>query len=78
LQNRTKTCSNWLHYFKFANNLLNPCFVAFVAPVFGVLQILEFLCFQNIFQKLEQQEQHFFLTINYAVIYKINKEQDLK
>jgi hypothetical protein len=57
-----------------SSHLLNVWFVAFVAPVFGVLQFLEFLCFQNIFQKLEQHEQHFFLTIIYAVDYKINKD----
>jgi hypothetical protein len=50
-----------------ANYLFNEWFVAFVAPVFGGLQFLQNIFFQIIFQKQEQQEQHYFLTIIYAV-----------
>jgi hypothetical protein len=60
--------------FKYFDCFLNQCFVAFVALVFGVLQFLEFFCFQNILQKLEQQEQQYFITIIYAVNKNKNKE----
>jgi hypothetical protein len=57
-----------------ANYLFNEWFVAFVAPVFGGLQFLQNLFFQIIFQKQEQQEQHYFLTIIYAVNKNKNKD----